>query len=231
MDTINFIAYNLDWKSDYFDRLKIILEVVQKKQPTLIIFQNVRLSLYEKFGREFSYLGYKKYLPDNFQNRKKGDIVFSKFIFDKIKFIEFQKNTDKRGIFILSSIEKNLSLCIVCLDSISYLQKYQLSNLNKILEREIPNENNFILAIDTSSMEYSDINTIEGWYDAWYEVGTSENKFTLDFERNSLTPKPYQDRPDRVWYKGKTIECNTFNLIGYDLGISSHLGIECNFAL
>jgi hypothetical protein len=231
MDITKIIVYNLDWKSDHFERFKILLDVIQKNQPSIIVFQNVRKSLFEKFGREINYLGYKKYLPENFQNREKGDIVFCKFVFDKTNFIEFQKNTDKKGIFILSSTEKKISVCVTCLDSISYLQTYQLSNLNKIIEGVVPNENNLILAIDTSCMEYNNINTLEGWYDAWFEVGTSKNKFTLDFETNYLTPKPYQDRPDRVWYRGKTIDCNNFNLIGYDLGISSHYGLMCDFSL
>lgn len=233
MDTITLkiISYNLNWAvENYPKRINNLLELIKKNKPDVVIFQNIRTLLYEKIGREMKFIGYKKYLPENFQSRELGDIVFCNFPFDKFYFTEFQKNTNKKGVFILSSTEKKINICVTTLDSISYLQSYQIANLEKIIDKILSPESTVILAIDTSSLEYNDVSIIDGWYDAWYEMGTDQNKYTMNSETNHLTPKSYKDRPDRIWYRGKTIECKNYDLIGENLNISSHYGIMSSFS-
>lgn len=233
---LKFISYNLQWSKTTKDtRVAQFLELVKKEEPDVIVLQNINVVFFEKLGREMGYIGYKKYFPDNFQQRSLSDIIFIKNIIagNSSTFIEFQKNTDKKGIFLLEIQIQNKKICVCTaqIDKLPYLQTYQLNNINKLLEGYISN-NPIILGIDTNAPEYLNINKIDGWYDAWYECGVDSEKYTLDSTRNTLAPEPFFDRPDRVLFKSKDgeLQCEKFKLIGMDYEISPHYGIMCMFS-
>ena len=233
--SIKFISYNLEWNTfdkSYEINIKKILNIVKKENPDVIVLQNISTLYYEKLGREMGYIHYKRYIPESFQQKNIGDIIFSKYSFENVVYLEFQKNTEKKGIFLLGmNLTENskLWICSAQLDKLFYLQTYQLSNINKMIEKYVLPADSVIMGIDTKSFEYNDTSTLEGWYDAWYECGTSCTKYTLDSLSNHLATPPFLDRPDRVWYKSTLVECNSFRLLGENEDISSHYGIACNF--
>lgn len=236
--SIKFISYNLLWNNSTKEySIKQFFDLVKNENPDIIALQNVNVTFFEKLGREMGYLGYKKYFPENFQIRKSGDMIFSKYNVENSKFIEFQKNTDRKGIFLLelSINNKNIFVCTAQIDNLPYLQTYQLNNINKLLEKHINQDKPIILGIDTNILEYLSINKIEGWYDAWYEVGIDNEKYTLDSSTNYLTPKPFMDRPDRILFKignsSNNFSCEKIKLLGIDCDISPHYGLMGIFKL
>lgn len=245
MSTLIFLSYNLDCQSKHYeDRLKnfLILIKTYSDRINVLALQNVYISSYEKLGREMGYIGYKKVLPENFQSRNIGELFFIKtsYTVSSSYFLEFQKNTERKGIFIISidNIISNEKLWFgtTQLDSLAYLQTYQLERMNKMIDNVIPKDDNIIIGLDTKSLEYNNINTIEGWYDSWYEAGSDKEKYTLDYTVNRLTPQPFKDRPDRVWYRQGSkfkIDCEESNLFGHkcDLPISSHFGVLTHFKI
>lgn len=235
MDQFKFLSYNLEWtpKTKYIS-VNQLLELIKKENPDVFILQNIDASFFEKLGREMNYLGYKRYFSENYQSRKHNDIMFSKLPVIGTKFYEYQKNTDRNGIFLLEISYNNrlINIASTQIDNLPYLQSHQLGNLNKILEKHIDSSEAIILGIDTKAFEYSQITTNEGWYDAWYEVGTDKEKYTLDSSKNHMAQHPYKDRPDRIWYKSynKNFSCDNFGFVGMDMDISPHYGIMCTFS-
>lgn len=236
MDQLTFLSYNLEWspKTSY-KSVNQFLELVKKENPNVIALQNIDGSFFEKLGREMNYFGYKRYFPENFQSRKRSDIMFSNLPIITTKFYEYQKNTDRNGIFLLelSHGDRIITIATTQIDSLPYLQTHQLNNINKMLEKHMDSSEAVILGIDTKAFEYSQISTNEGWYDAWYEVGNDFQKYTLDSSTNHMTPYPFKDRPDRIWYNSisnKNFSCDNFAFVGMDMDISPHYGILCKFS-
>lgn len=280
--SFTFLSYNLNLTEKDEDKIFNFLELVKEMNLSqticgdvdIIALQGIPLQFFEKIGREMGYLGYKKYFSENFQSRQLGEIIFSKIPVITSKFIEFQKNINHKGLFLLylnlsgdeveskkdvSNIKnisqnipnkkkvenknidiknnkdiknnsKKLWIGTAHIDQPPYLRSYQLQSINKIVEN-IPED--IIIGLSTNLLEYDNVTTtIEGWYDAWYESGNDEEKYTYNSETNPLTPYPFKDRPDRVLYrKSDDIECKTFYLVGnkFKLDISSHYGVVCTF--
>jgi len=245
---ISIIQFNLDWSesmySDPFYKKDIttFLDIMKERNSDIVILQNISKIYFEKLGREMSYLGYKKYIPDNYKDCTQSSIIFSKTAkLEEGFFLEYQKNTDHKGIFLISFPfpfemgEEKIVIGTTVLDKLSYIKTNQLFNFDKMIHSKITKDHNIIIAIDVNSRDYEKISTMGDWKDAWYESGTDKEKYTLDFMENGRTPNSFLDRPDRVWFlegtSSKKIDCIHFELIGKrDKIISSHYGIFSIFS-
>lgn len=234
---ISIIQFNLEW-SEMVDASKIssFLMMIKEKNADVIILQNISKNYFEKLGREMGYLGYKKYIPDNYKECISGVILFSKVHKVDSTFLEYHKNTDHKGIFLVSfpfpfeAGEEKIYIATTVLDELSYIKTHQLSNFDKMIHKVVDTTYNIIAGVDIHSRDYEKIETAEGWRDAWYESGTEREKYTMNYMENEQTPPPFLDRPDRVWYyqgsASKNLDCVHFELIRKkDENISKHYGI------
>jgi hypothetical protein len=239
---ISIIQFNVEWGEDVVPhRIDSFLAGMKEKNPDVVVLQNISKNYFEKLGREMGYLGYKKCIPDNYKECIWGSILFSKASKIDSVFIEYNKNTDHKGIFLVSfpfpfeAGEEKIYIGCTVLDKLSYIKTNQLANFNKMIHKQIEPSYNIIMGVDTFSRDYEKVETVEGWKDAWYESGTESEKYTLNYIENEQTPAPFLDRPDRIWYyegsSSKKLDCVHFELIRKkDKNISSHYGIFSIFS-
>jgi len=257
----SLLTYNLDArKYDFERRFKDFINLIRSNQPDIVLVQEVNRILYERLLREFGNMKYKKVLLEEMRSKDVGEFIFSKFPVVDVEFKRFYRTNQDKGITRAKiNIEgKNIEIYTSQLEvgaEFSSIRRTQISSFNTIFNKSSKENKdksskkikdkvlnsidtgNIIFGGDTRILEYEkDIIQPEGWIDAWYEAGTSSNKFTFDSVRNFSTPTPYKDRPDRIWFKPSTakdlsIVCIEHKLLGTHLEeeISSHYGVWAKF--
>ena len=236
------VTYNIDGRKLHREeRLKAFLEKIASSLPDIVVIQEGTRVTYEKLLREMGLLGYKRQLLEIMNTRETGEIIFSKFPISDGKYFSFRKTTDHRGISCAKlDIEgTNVWICTSQFNEQTSLYRIQANELQSTLVH-IPKYDNVIFGGDTRILEYqNDITHPKGWYDAWYESGNENSKYTYNSKSNLLVKHPYKDRPDRVWFRSSTIdeyptlECIDCKLYGDDCSvtISSHYGVWTKFKL
>ena len=232
MSKISVLTYNIDKREhNYQERLDAFIETVQKEDPDLIAVQEGTRLTYEIILRKLS--GYKKFLPEQVRFRKSGEALFSKYPISETNFLPFPKATDKKGLTIAKVDvwgQKDLWLVTSQFDDNVTLKRDQIASIPKLLRNcgDI-----IIFAGDTRILEYqNDLTGPVGWFDAWYEAGNEEEKFSYNSIVNPLATYPLKDRPDRVWfYPDDSIDCISCRLVGRDskVVVSSHYGVSAEF--
>lgn len=231
------VTYNLDGRQhNYEERLNAFIEQIKIHSPDVVVIQEGSRLTFEKLLRELGHLGYKRLLPDIMHHRQTGEMVFSKFPISQTNYINFKLATDNRGLTVIKiDVWGREGIWIVTsqLDEKIAMKRQQLTSIPTLL-RFVPKEDTVIFGGDTRIFEYQDLPAPEGWYDAWYEAGSTAYKFTLDSETNLLANPPFKDRPDRVWFRlgsGSRMICVDCKLFGHDsqTAISSHYGVIATF--
>jgi len=237
--TFTVLTYNIDRNEyDLLDRLAALLKLIENTQPDFILFQEVtRISL-EKLAREMRVWGYKKYIPEHFFNvqRPYFEVIFTKLPVKKPVFQEFRLSTDRRGLGCVCVEvwgKKDLWIVTTQYDALATRKKDEIADTDLLLKRVgIDEDCTVIFGLDSGILEYQrTLGCPNGWMDAWYEAGTDNEKYTVDYEKNPFVPKPNRDRPDRIWFRGDSLLCKSTKLFGEDseLVISSHYGVICEF--
>lgn len=235
-----FVTYNIDAQQYNFEeRLKSLLKLIKDDPPDVLVIQEGTRLTYEKLLRKMGLLGYKRILLENMHHRPTGEMIFSKFPISNPQFIPFPRSSDNGGISLFKLDiwgVKNVWVCTSQFDIAPAFRRTQVSRFPFLLKNVAPH--NIIFGGDTRIQEYQyDLTCPEGWYDAWYEGGTSKGRYTYDSESNLLVPPPYKDRPDRIWYhpssQRPSIECVDCRLygMGTDAAISSHYGVKATFKI
>ena len=257
MVNIKIITFNLDKREfDYQNRLKRFLTIIEDRTPDIVMIQEGTNMIYEKLFREMKIMGYKREVPPEIKMRTFGEIIFTKFDIIKHEYNQFQFTHQCRGLTkylikitqpITNNIDKNnvnntnnepINLWIATSqfeqgNRVSSIHNKQIDFLQgafRMLKDPV------IFAGDTNILEYcKDTKEPEGWLDAWLESGTRDTQYTLNCQKNMMTPPPFCDRVDRVWYKPTldvNIDCTNFELVGTgDNILSSHFGVETTFSI
>lgn len=235
------VTYNIDGRKLHKEeRLKAFLEKISLSPPDVIVIQEGTRIVYEKLLREMKLMGYERQFLDIMNSRATGELIFSKFPMEEVKYFSFRKSTENRGISAakISVGDHKLWICTSQFDNQTSFYRMQTKDFSSLI-RHIIKDNIVIFAGDTRILEYqADLFQPENWEDAWYECGSEENRYTYNSKTNLLTKPPYKDRPDRVWYYSpvggnNTVECLDFKLYGHDnlTTISSHYGVWTKFRL
>jgi len=231
------VTYNLDGREhNYEERLAAFISQIKTHSPDVVVVQEGTRLTFEKLLRELGHLGYKRLLPDIMHHRQMGEMVFSKFPISETRYLSFKLASDNRGLTVIKIDvwgRKGIWIVTSQFDEKISMKRQQLNSIPALL-RFIPPDDTVIFGGDTRILEYQDLSAPEGWYDAWYEAGSSEHKFTLDSETNLLANPPFKDRPDRVWFRlgsESGLYCSECKLFGYDsqTAISSHYGVIATF--
>jgi hypothetical protein len=240
----SFVTFNIDSRPfNREERLNAFIEKIKSEPPDVVVIQEASRVIYEKLFREFKLLGYKRQLRGEVDEREDVEIMFSKFPIIEGGYIPFRKTLEKRGIsFFRIEVfgNKNFIIATSQFDSQVSHSRNQTVTLDNHLKNILSPSDNLIFGGDTKISEYQkDLsqNPPEGYIDSWYESGKDEEKYTYDSTVNFLVPKPYKDRPDRVWYKpsskGYRVTCTESKLYGRDfhVAISSHYGVWVKFQI
>lgn len=157
--------------------------------------------------------------PNQIRSRYSSeDVSFSSFKFpvykeDNVKYINIISS-------ILESEGKGTS---------KINRRRQITELSEMF----PSEDMCIFIGDTCIQSYDKLSkTPKGWKDAWEEVGSYDNMYTLNGETNpTLTMPNIKDRRERVWYKGSDIFPTSFKLMTDEIDpvVSTHYGVVCTF--
>lgn len=235
------------------ERVKIILLQIKNESPDILIIHELDRSIYDMVFREMKSRGYNRYLPDI---PDASDVLFSKFDISSPEYTYFLCGQENKGyikalvtinrddLVIGNEIDVKKSIWIVA------AQLEQKTSSFGVLKRQIDcfsrnfkepgnlHNETVIYAGDTGIRSYNEteIHQPEEWLDAWYEMGTDDNRYTYDSTKNIICPPPFRDRTEQIWYKSSetnNIECIDYKLIGNedDPPVSSHYGVIANFVL
>lgn len=239
---VNFtlVTFNLDGREINCDnRLKIFLQIIEEREPDIVVIQEGSRLTYEKLFREMGHMNYKREVPNEVTMRKYGEVIFSKFPILKSEYIHFQKTNQSRG---LSHCLLDIEGTQIWVSTTQFETGERSIPIRKHQIKSLPSSFQFlkdpiIFAGDTGILEYQqDLKEPPGWDDAWVERGTDQNKFTLNSKQNIMATPPFCDRVDRVWYYPSSevnLECINYNLIGNTEKTicSSHFGVKVEFEL
>lgn len=246
MTTFSVVTYNIDGREyNITERISTFLSYVKNHPVDIVFVQECQRIINEKLLREMRGLGYSYYMASEMRERPidSSEVIFSKIPLKNTRYIPFPNSKQQRGLSLADLDFQEKKCGIITLIT----SQFETGDANLPSRREqirffnvaLRNINNpIIFGGDTGLLEYnSSVGTFipNGWEDAWYAAGSSDNKFTLDSNNNTLAAAPYCDRPDRVWYidSSKKLECNDCVLYGNDstVVISSHYGVRCDFEL
>jgi hypothetical protein len=195
---------------------------IDKIRPDVLAVQGCNQLIYEILGREMKIMGYKFHLPEIIRKKTWGELIFSQYPISKYNFTPFPTQGDVGitstvidvfGVEILVATTKIFSLSPEQNTELNFCVKYIEKSPYPVIFGGDLNIKNF------SSFEIRS----EKIEDPWYDLGTEENKYTVDCHKNQLVDVPIQDRCDRVWYTHKNLKCENFELIDESLDIpNSH---------
>ena len=235
-EQVTLVTYNLDCREYNFEeRIGAFLELIRQTLPDIVMVQEGTTLTYEKLMREMGLMGYNRNLLDIMRHRPSGEIIFSKHRIKSNKYIPFQNSSDNRGIAI-SEIDMRTRTFYVCTSQFGEKvpeMRRQIASFNRNLKDV---EGVIIFGGDTRIKNYQkDLREPEGWYDGWYEAGSSSNEYTVDHKTNLMVEPPIADRPDRVWFRQGNqdhIQCEDYHLFGNEssITISSHYGVWATFS-
>ncbi len=233
MSNFTILTYNIDSSEhNYEERLGAFFEIVKDSNPDLVSIQEARRITYEIILRKMGEFGYKRYLPIDVQNRQTGEALFSKYRMEETQFLPFVKSGMKGGITISKIYLDNESwfwFMTSQFDETFTIKKTQVKDLGVLLRKF---DGDIFFAGDTRILNYQkNLSEPDGWFDAWYEAGSSKEEYTYDSRYNRMAVDPLRDRPDRIWYKSDK-ECVSYNLVGKEseITVSSHFGVMTEFS-
>lgn len=253
MTEFTLALHNLDvFLTGYEGRLIKFVTSIKSIKPDIIILQEVHNSIYEKVSRELRVLGYNRKIPNELSNTQSGELVFSRLPIKSIEYKTFQiPHIDSNQLkgFTICEIElyptpkrsedpesedcesddentRSKSIFIVTsqFHSAPHLRRKQLKTIFNISSKL----QDAVICGDTGILEYQEFKLPEGLCDAWYEAGKENNKFTLNYLKNPLCPKPYLDRVDRVWYTSSLTPLN-YELTDTEDPTSRHFTVLIKF--
>ena len=233
--TVSFVTYNIDGReNDYKARLDLILSQIKELNPDVVAMQEGTYLTYEKLFREMGQMGYKKNFSDDMRKRQFGEILFSKRPIIKIEYLPFRHSYEKRGLtrYLINIEDKNIWFLTTQFEFNIAIRRRHLTQMESFF---LKSPESIIFGGDTQIQHYQQMGAPEEWLDAWYELGSPETEYTVDWKNNLIVQPPLRDRPDRVWYKAKDsiLECLEFKLIGKEGEdkASGHFGIYTNFRI
>ena len=106
---------------------------------------------------------------------------------------------------------------------------FQYSECKKLLENKLEKDKlPVILTCDSNCGFNEDIYFFKNWKDCWKEKGDKSNQFTYDGKTNPNINHKYQNRLDRIIYKGKSLQVKSFDIHTNVKGMhipSDHYGV------
>nr|QBK85729.1 MAG: endonuclease/exonuclease/phosphatase family protein [Marseillevirus LCMAC101] len=230
---VSFLTYNIDGRViDSKDRLDLALDQIRELHPDVVAIQEGTYLTYEKLFREMGQMGYKKNFSDEVRQRKFGEIIFSRRPIVKIEYLPFRYSYECRGLtrYLITIGDEKVWFLTTQFEFNIAIRRKQMVQMESFFLRL---SESTIFGGDTQIQHYQKIGAPEEWLDAWYELGSPETEYTVDWKNNYIIQPPLRDRPDRVWYKAKdsALECLEFELIGKDKEdkASGHFGVYTTF--
>lgn len=239
MPIVKIISQNLDHKlANHQRRLYDFLNIVRDHLPHIVCVQEVSRDVVEKLLTEMRVLGYTIICADDANMRDTFEVTFSKLDMIRSEYVKYKNSTQGRGyIRTLFKVHDNNNVAHAL-----HIINTQMDDPNSTLGCKndqvkqvtiIPMFNmpyklaGTILAGDTGIAEYlsSSVKHPDDWYDAWYECGNNEERYTINCDTNPIAPPGIKERPDRVWTKDCTVEeYKIIRATGANM-ISRHYGI------
>lgn len=223
--TFTIITYNIDSQSSFQEeRISSFIEQILEWKPDIITMQEVSRGLLSKLFVTMKKMGYSKVLLNEIQRKDIAEITFSKFPILKAEYMPFDMTDQKRGmsLYLLDIFDNKIWVCNVQLEG-GACRSPKIRNQIEHLGKKFSKEKEVLIGGDFQIASYQkDIKEPEGWSDVWYEVGNTEEQYTMDSKIN-LNAK-FQDRPDRIWFKTSgLLECEECHLVGIPKSEGTHL--------
>jgi len=204
---------------DYDDRLQGILNFVNKEDPDIISFQEVKYGSYKTIIKSLCSQSVKYFILDKRveYGRLYGELMFSKYPIKDSSYVSFNVSNNQRGLTSYF-IEKNGEEVLVCTTHLD-IGKQQSKQIKQI-QKEIDKSKRVILLGDFNFFDDEQ---------SFDEQSFNEQSFLEMKDCNvggtyTYVDDKYKSRPDRIYYKGFKKK----NFITYDLKLSDHKCISAS---
>ena len=206
---IKILTLNLDGRSRIKNDLNspnglddILRDIYKIKEIDILLVQEFSEKDYETLAREVrTNLGMKRYIPEQLPEFKIA--IFSKLDIKDTDHILFTDSHQGTGILKVSLETEHRRRFNILTSQIEVGKgNRSVRQIKGVFEHMIHNKP-CIFGGDLSIPDYQ-LNRVktEDVVDTWYEAGSDEQKYTADSNTNSRVRKPFQDRPDRVYFLG-----------------------------
>ncbi len=227
------------------DRLRSLGKLVQAKKPEYLALQNVTKEILEKIKKSPWGARYNVNQPPYvYENRMKPKVaLLSTYPSEDSITINYHESPTARALqkgyyVVRDRMNKPFVICVATTNLESELKATDLreKQLNEGMLSMVEADEAFLMGnFHLDSDIDGQVHLRGGWMDAWLQVpgNTDSNGYTYDPRNNPLIKNdPFgPGRPTRFFFKTRTYELDSIEIVGVDANISMHYGLLAQLSL